>query len=47
MEALIGWMGGKKQLRKVISNHIPSDIDSYIELFGGAGWVMTIKKSSS
>ncbi len=40
MDALITWMGGKKQLREAISKHIPKDIGGYIEPFGGAGWVM-------
>lgn len=44
MEALITWMGGKKQLREVISRHIPKDIGGYIEPFGGAGWVMLHKE---
>lgn len=37
---LISWVGGKKSLRTKISYLIPSDIKSYIEPFGGAGWVL-------
>ncbi|MDD3074352.1 MAG: DNA adenine methylase [Eubacteriales bacterium] len=44
MEALITWMGGKKQLREVISRQIPEDISGYIEPFGGAGWVMLYRE---
>lgn len=41
---LIGWIGGKKILRKTIAPLIPADIDSYIEPFGGAAWVMLYKE---
>lgn len=37
---LINWIGGKSRLRKTISEHIPSDIKSYIEVFGGGAWVL-------
>lgn len=43
MDSLIAWVGGKKQLRKTISELIPKDINGYIEAFGGAGWVMFFK----
>lgn len=43
MEALITWMGGKKQLREAIAGYIPEDIAGYIEPFGGAGWVLLYK----
>ncbi len=43
-DSLISWVGGKKQLRKIISTHIPEDIQGYIEPFGGAGWVLFYKK---
>lgn len=37
---LINWLGGKRLLRKDISRLIPQDISSYIEPFGGGGWVL-------
>lgn len=33
-------MGGKSRLRKYIIPLIPSDATRYIEVFGGAGWVL-------
>lgn len=44
MDALIGWIGGKRLLRKTIAQLIPADIDAYIEPFGGAAWVMLYKE---
>jgi DNA adenine methylase len=40
MNSFIAWIGGKKLLRKHIIEKFPDDIDRYIEVFGGAGWVM-------
>lgn len=40
---LIGWVGGKKILRKTIAPQIPSNIKSYIEPFGGGAWVLFYK----
>ncbi len=40
---LISWIGGKRLLRKTIDPLIPSDIKSYIEPFGGGGWVLFYK----
>ena len=37
---LINWVGGKRQLRETVSLLIPSNISSYIEPFGGGGWVL-------
>jgi len=37
---LINWVGGKRLLRKKIEPLIPSDIKSYLEPFGGGGWVL-------
>jgi len=42
MNSFISWVGGKKLLRKKILEQFP-DPDSfkrYIEVFGGAGWVL-------
>lgn len=40
MDSFISWIGGKKFLRKKIISEFPEDIGRYIEVFGGAGWVM-------
>lgn len=40
---LITWVGGKRNLRKRIAEIIPEDIESYIEPFGGGGWVLFYK----
>ena len=38
-KSLINWVGGKRLLRKTNAPLIPKDILSYVEPFGGAGWV--------
>lgn len=40
MESFISWIGGKKYLRKHIMELFPADFERYIEVFGGAGWVL-------
>lgn len=41
MESFISWIGGKKLLRKTIISRFPvGQFDRYIEVFGGAGWVL-------
>ncbi|MEA4968352.1 hypothetical protein SDC9_88140 [bioreactor metagenome] len=40
MDSFIGWVGGKKALRDVIISKFPENIGRYVEVFGGAGWVM-------
>lgn len=40
MKSFIGWIGGKSQLRKQIIPLIPADCNRYIEVCGGAGWVL-------
>ena len=42
-KCLINWVGGKRLLRKTIAPLIPEDIQSYIEPFGGGGWVLFYK----
>lgn len=37
---LINWIGGKRLLRKTINPLIPENIGSYVEPFGGGGWVL-------
>ena len=45
MNSFIKWMGGKKALRKEILEHFPKEraYDRYIEVFGGAGWILFAK----
>jgi len=44
MESFISWIGGKKSLRKAICERMPESdtikIEKYVEVFGGAGWVL-------
>lgn len=41
MDSFIGWVGGKKQLRKEIIKRFPAGgVKKYVEVFGGAGWVL-------
>lgn len=40
---LINWIGGKRLLRSRIKDLIPNDIETYIEPFGGGGWVLFYK----
>lgn len=40
----INWIGGKRLLRKYIAELIPTDISSYIEVFGGGAWVLFYKE---
>lgn len=42
-KSLLNWVGGKRLLRKRIEPLVPKDIKSYIEPFGGAGWVLFYK----
>lgn len=42
-KSLLNWVGGKRLLRKKIEPLIPQDIKSYLEPFGGAGWVLFYK----
>ena len=40
MKSFIPWIGGKSLLAKTIIGMFPKDFDRYIEVFGGAGWVL-------
>ena len=45
MDSFISWIGGKKALRKAICEQFPqSDIRKYVEVFGGAGWILFHKE---
>lgn len=43
MNSLIGWIGGKKLLRNQIIEEFSKKFDRYVEVFGGAGWVLFAK----
>jgi len=45
MNSFISWIGGKKLLRNKIMEQFPEagSYDRYIEVFGGAGWVLFAK----
>lgn len=48
MNSFIPWIGGKKLLRKEILSRFPKEQPSrYIEVFGGAGWVLFAKEHNS
>lgn len=40
MNSFIPWIGGKSRLRKHIIPLIPNDAKRYVEVFGGAAWVL-------
>ena len=40
MNSFVSWVGGKKLLRDTIVRHFPLTYDTYIEVFGGGGWVL-------
>lgn len=44
MNSFIQWIGGKKLLRKQITELFPEKINKYVEVFGGAGWVLFHKE---
>ncbi len=48
MNSFIGWVGGKKALRDVIVSEFPTEAPKkYVEVFGGAGWVLFHKEKVS
>ena len=46
MESFIRWIGGKRLLRKQIIAEFPKQYGRYVEVFGGAGWVLFEKEAS-
>ncbi len=45
MNSFIGWIGGKNYLKKEITKRFPLGSKRYIEVFGGAAWVLFYKDS--
>ncbi|MBE6844928.1 MAG: DNA adenine methylase [Ruminococcus sp.] len=43
----MSWIGGKKSLRDVVLARFPPYYERYIEVFGGAGWVLFHKPPGS
>jgi len=44
VNSFISWVGGKMQMRELIVNRFPLSYAKYIEVFGGAGWVLFHKR---
>ena len=40
MNSFMSWVGGKKALRDDVLARFPPYYERYIEVFGGAGWVL-------
>ncbi len=40
MNSFMSWVGGKKSLRDAVLARLPPYYERYIEVFGGAGWVL-------
>ena len=48
MDSFMGWIGGKRILRKAILKRFPTDkVERYIEVFGGAAWVLFAKEKQA
>ena len=46
MDSFISWIGGKKLLREHIVSMFPTNYEKYVEVFGGAGWILLHKEES-
>lgn len=44
MNSFIKWVGGKRLLRGRIMEEFPPDISCYVEMFGGAAWLLFAKE---
>lgn len=44
MNSFFAWIGGKKLLREEIVKRFPEEFGRYVEVFGGAGWVLFHKE---
>ncbi len=40
MDSLMPWIGGKKLLRDAVIARFPDKFERYVEVFGGAAWVL-------
>ena len=38
------WIGGKKLMREIILERFPAEYGRYVEVFGGAGWILFAKE---
>ena len=47
MDSFISWIGGKRALRKKILGEFPTEYERYIEVFGGAAWILFAKEKTS
>lgn len=47
MDSFMAWVGGKKALREQIVARFPLKYEKYIEVFGGAGWILFYKNPGS
>ena len=47
MNSFMPWVGGKRALRDIVIACFPPTFDRYIEVFGGAGWVLFHKRPST
>lgn len=46
MNSFITWLGGKYSLRNQILKEFPIKVSSYVEVFGGAAWVLFAREKS-
>lgn len=46
MNSFITWVGGKYSLRNLIIKEFPVDVSSYVEVFGGAAWILFAREKS-
>ncbi|WP_337604562.1 DNA adenine methylase [Anaerotignum lactatifermentans] len=44
VNSMIPWIGGKRLMREFLIARFPPHYDKYVEVFGGAGWVLFAKK---
>lgn len=42
----MSWVGGKSELRKILNEYLPAGITRYVEVCGGAGWLLFHKEPS-
>ena len=47
MNSFISWVGGKMVMREIIYERFPPEYNKYIEVFGGAGWVLFHKRKEA